>query len=232
MTATIGYTSTGLLSRFNLWAGRPDSVTNPSAVDAIPDAVKYMYLADGEQYTIGRISSISAKILYGAPRAMQTSDGGLTWTFGYDDDGNLMFPMGRTSIYTALACLPSFALRPDYDYLDEGTRIRCMNNVPITGPLYWYGLQPTGQMSATNQPVLQPAPMNVLSVIKAVAAFAEAGNIRNAALSDRMTLRYEREFGPLMTLVRKHLRGSGPGGRLLSPFAAAFGPSLSTAMSA
>lgn len=228
MTATIGYTSLGMLSRFNLIAGRPDRVTDPSATDAVPDAVKWMYLADGEQYTMGRISAINAKIFYGTPQPLSTSDGGYTYIFGYDDNGNLTFPMGRTSIFTTLACLPGFALRPGYDYLDQGTSIRCVNNVPITGPLYWYGLQPTDQMSETNQPVLQPAPANVLSVYKAVASFAESANIRNGPLSDRMTVRFEREFAPIMTAVRKHLRGSGSGTRLLGPWAAAFGTSLST----
>lgn len=220
-------TSAGCLSRFNIYAGRPNTV--PTS-DVIPDTTKFIFLADAEQFTITRISSIKANILYGAPLPMFTSDGGYTWNFGYDDDGNLMFPLGRTQIVQSLQMIPGGALRPEFDYLDQGTTIRCVNNTPITGPLYWYGLQPTGLMSATNQPVLQPANLNMLTVVKAVADFAESANVRNAALADRMLLRYEREFGPACTMIRKHLRGSGPGGRLCSPFAAAFGTSLSTAM--
>lgn len=207
--ATLGYDSPGLLARFNLWSGRPTA-------DAISNDTKYTYLADAEQYVLMRLSPIVAKVLYDAPTALTSTDGGFTYTFGTDEDGNALFPLGRTKIFTSLTCVPDYALQPGVDYLDEGTRIRSVNDAPLAGPLYWYGLQPIGQMSAIVDPVLQPPPMRTLIVVKAVADFAESANIRNAALADRMLVRFEREFGPQMTMIRKHLQGSQRGRWLVS----------------
>lgn len=214
--APLGYDAPGLLGRFNLMAGRPN--TTPTT-DAIADDTKYTYLSDAQQYTLTRLSSIVAKVLYGAPALLSTNDGGYTYTFGQDADGNNAFPLGRTGIFTSLAAVPDYPLQPGVDYLDEGTRIRGVDNMPITGPLYRYGLAPIEAISQFGDPVLQPPSSRMLIVIKAVADFAESANIRNGPLCDRMTLRYEREFGQTCTMLRKHLRG----GRcwLLSPYGAA-----------
>jgi hypothetical protein len=206
-----GWQSSDLLARFNLLAGRP-------TVDAITDATKYQYIADGEQYTIGRISSIKPSVLYGAPAQMTTADGGLTYTFGTDGNGYPLFPMGRATIYPSLSAIPGYAWTPGIDYLDEGITIRMPNNTPYAGPLYWYGITPSQQLSASVQPVLMPPPIRILSVIDGVKNFAESANVRNAELADRMATRFEKEFGEAMTLLRKHFSGGGGLGRLLVPW--------------
>lgn len=207
--AGTGWDSADLLTRFNRTAGRPTA-------DSIDDPTKYQYLADAEQYLIQRIAGISAKTLYGAPTLMTSADGGYTYTFGVDGNGYALFPLGRARIYNSLAAIPGYALRPNVDYLDEGVTIRGPNNTPIPGPLYWYGLTPIQQMSATVQPVLMPPSARICIVLKAVESFAESA-IRNPALADRMTLRLEKEFGQTMTMIRKHFAAGGAMGHLLAP---------------
>lgn len=220
--AGTGWQSADLLSRFNLLAGRPTS-------DSITDATKYQYIADGEQYTIGRISSIAPKVLYGAPAALTTTDGGLTFSFGTDGNGYALFPMGRARIYPSLSAIPGYAWTPGVDYLDQGTTIRMPNNTPYTGTLYWYGITPTQQISASVQPVLMPPEIRMLDVLYAVKNFAESG-VRNAELADRMALRYEVEFGTAMTMLRKHFSSGGGLGRLLMPWGVGeYGPGWSGA---
>lgn len=215
-----GWQSSDLLDRFNRLSGRPTS-------DSISPTVKYGFLADAEQYVLNRIASIAPKVLYGAPAAMSTADGGLTWTFGTDGNGYALFPMGKAGIYPSLASIPGGAWLPGIDYLDEGVRIRMPNNSPFVGPLYWYGLTPTQQMSASVQPVLQPPSARILDVIQAVKVFAESA-MRNPALADRMDLRFEREFGQTMTMLRTHFRNGGGLGRLLFPWGTGeYGPGWS-----
>lgn len=222
--AGTGWQSSDLLTRFNLIAGRS------STGDAILDPTKYQYIADGEQYTITRIASIKPSILYGAPAALTTTDGGYTFTFGTDGNGYALFPMGRARIFPSLAAIPSAPWNPGTDYLDEGVQIRMPNNTPYTGTLYWYGLTPTQQISATVQPMLQPPEIRILDVIQAVKNFAESAGVRNAVLADRMTVRYEREFGDAITMLRKHFKGGGGLGRLLMPWGVGdYGPGWSGA---
>lgn len=216
--AGTGWESADLLSRLNLMAGRPP-------VDVISDTTKYQLLADAEQYVLDRIASISPKTLYGAPHALTTTDGGLTFTYGTDGNGYPLFPIGRATIYPSLSSIPGGAWVPGVDYLDEGTLLRMPNGVPYAGPLYWYGVTPIQSLSADVPPVLQPPPARILLVIKAVATFAETGNVRNATLADRMLARFEREFAAHMTLIRKHVASDGAFGRLLWPLGATGSPS-------
>jgi hypothetical protein len=215
-----GWQSVDLLDRFNRLSGRPSS-------DSISQTVKYGFLADAEQYVLTRIASIAPKVLYGAPTAMTTADGGLTYTFGTDGNGYALFPMGKTQIFPTLSSIPGGAWRPNIDYLDEGIRIRLPNATPYAGPLYWYGLTPAQQMSATVQPVLQPPQSRMLIVLAAVKAFSESA-MRNPALADRMAVRFETEFGQTMTMLRTHFKNGGGLGRLLFPWGSgSYGPGWS-----
>lgn len=219
--AGTGWQSADLLARFNLTAGRP------SSGDSIADATKYQYLADAEQHILTRIAGISAKTLFGAPALLTTADGGYTYTFGTDGNGYPLFPVGPARIYNSLASIPDYPLTPGVHYLDEGVTIRGPNNTPIPGPLYWYGLTPVAQLSASVQPVLMPPPTRMLIVIEGVKNFAESA-VRNAELADRMTVRFEREFGHAMTMIRRHFRGGGAMGRLLAPWGVPSGTLVGT----
>ena len=215
-----GWESADLLTRFNQMAGRPSTEGG-----TLTDTIKYQYLADAEEYTIGRIASIAPKVLYGAPVALTTADGGLTFTFGTDANGYSLMPLGRATIYDSLASIPGGAWAPGVDYLDEGATIRMPNNRTFTGTLYWYGISPPHRLDASNQPVLLPPHARMLYVIKAVADFAGNG-VRNAVLEERLLERYEREFGTVMTELRKHFSAGGAMGALAVPWSPAMVPTF------
>lgn len=191
-----------LLRRFNQLAGRG----GPGVADAVTPDVKYQLLADAQASVLTKIQSIIPRVLYGAPTAMTSADGGYTWTFGTDGDGYALFPVGKVQIYMDLTSVPFAPLRPGIDYLDEGTQIRMPNNTPWTGTLYFQGMTAPALMSASVQPVLQPPPARILIVIEAVRDFAESA-ARNEALVAAMDRRWDREFGPAMTAIRTHFRG-------------------------
>ena len=219
-----GYESSDMLRWFDRWAGR-----NASS-DTISPAVKFDYLADAQDYVIQRIAAVSAKTLFAAPYQLTTADGGLTFTYGTDANGYALFPMGQTGIYPTTSSIPGGAWTPGVDYLDEGTTIRMPNAVPYTGTLFAYGLQMAPRMSQDVQPVLMPPSIRMLIPRRAVAMFAESGNIRNEALANRMSVEFEKEFGDTMTLLRKHVKTSGTMGRMLMPWGVGpYGPGWSGA---
>lgn len=193
------WTSASLLTRFNQWAARPTT-------DAITSAEKYQRLADAQDAVLTEIATVAAKVLYAAPFALTTSDGGYTFTFGSDGSSNANFMIGMTSIYPNLNAVPDYPWVPGVDYLDEGTRIRMPNNVPWSGSLYAYGLTMPAAISASQEPFIQPPQSRVLIVIRAVQSFAEEGN-RNPALADRMAARWAREWPKNAVMIRKHFRG-------------------------
>ncbi len=196
-----GWESSDLLAMFNRMAGRPSS-------DAITDSSKYARLAEAQSSIITKIAGVAPKPLYGDPTLMTSSDGGYTFTFGLDGNGYPLFPTGKARIYIDLVSIPNAPLRPGVDYLDEGTQIRMPNNMPWGGTLYWYGITPPELMSATVQPVLQPPTARILIVIEAVREFAEEFG-RNEKLMASMDRRWDREWGPTMTMIRTHFRGGG-----------------------
>lgn len=202
--AGTGWQSTDLLTRFNQVAGRPTT-------DAITAAQKYVFLSDGQESALAEIAGITPRQLYGAPTAMTSSDGGLTWSFGTDGNGYALFPMGRASIYPSLNAIPDYPWRPGVDYLDRGTTVVMPNNIPWSGALYWVGITPPVQIDATNQPIIQPPPARTLIVTRSVQQFAEQF-LRNAALADQMQIRWDRDFPKYMTMIRKHFSGSRPTG--------------------
>ena len=201
--AGTGWQNTDLLIRFNRMAGRPPA-------DAIGDPVKYLALADAQDAVITKISGIVGRAMYGAPTLMTTADSGLTWTFGTDGNGYPLVPLAA-HVYLSLSAIPSYPWNPGQDYLDEGSTIRMPNNTPYTGTLYWQGITPPQQISASVQPILNPPAARILICIKAVQTFAEEA-IRNPSLVDEMQMRWDREFPEQMTAIRKHFKGRHYGG--------------------
>lgn len=207
----MAWKSADLLSRFQALAAIPTNTV------LTPDQ-QYVFLSDAQQYVLDRIASISPRTLYGDPVEMLSSDGGLTYGFGNDSVGEPLMPIGKATIYSSLASIPGGSWRPGIDYLDEGVTIRMPNNVPFAGPLFWYGVTPVESLSASIQPIMQPPASRSLIVTWAVKEYAETGGPRNPELADRMEVRFEREFGIHMTMLRKHFSNGGGLGSLLMPY--------------
>lgn len=197
-----GWGSADLLRRFNQMAGR-----GANTADAITPDMKYQYLADAQDSVLTKIASIVPKVLYQPPAQLTSADGGLTWTYGTDGNGYELFPIGKAHIFSSLNAIPNYPWQPGVDYLDQGTSIRMPNNSPWTGQLWWYGIKPPGMLSANVAPILQPPSARILIVIEAARAFGERGAV-NPALVDAMDKRWANEFGPTMTMIRTHVRGT------------------------
>lgn len=206
--ASTGYENTDLLAAFNAWAGRQVSG------DSMTDAEKYTLLSQAQDEVYSYVMATDPKVMYGAPTAMTTADGGLTFTFGTDGDGAALFPLGDAQIYTTLSAVPNYPLRPGVDYLDEGTKVRMPNAVPYTGTLYWRGVTAPAAITASVQPSLVPYQARILITIAAVRRYAQ--NVARApALEEQMEIRWAQQWPTWITAMRKHFRGA----RTLGPLA-------------
>lgn len=203
-----GYTSVNLLAVFNNLAGRPASG------DSITDANKYVRLAQAQDEIVLDQVGVCGKVLYSAPTAMTMGTGNLTATFGVDGNGYDLFLLDGF-VYPNLNAIPQYAMQPGEHYMDEGTRIRALNQVPFTGTLYYYGVVSPQYMSASVESILQPPALRMLIPIRAAMNFAGEGN-RNPALFAMMKERYDREWGRATVAMRKHFRSKNRLGPLTS----------------
>lgn len=204
---TIPYSAPYLLDLFNRLTGRK------SAEAAIPDTTKYTWLSEAQNEVVSEIATIAPWVLYqkvgyGAMPTLATTDNQV-FTFGLDSDSNPIMPFGKTQIYRNLSDIPDMPMIPDWDYLDEGTQIRLPRNRTYTGTLYWRGVVMPGVIDATHDPAFNPRPLNELVAIRAAKNFAESGNLRNAALADRMRLRWKERFPYWMLVLRKQFDRGG-----------------------
>lgn len=193
------WTSADLLSRWNRLAGRP------ATGDVLADATKYQYLSDAQQEVIADLAAIAPwtlyqKAAYGSLPTLTTTDNQV-FTFGNDVNGNPLFPQGKAMIYPALSSIPDAPWREGWDYLNEGTQIRIPNNGTYTGTLYWRGIAPVLDLSASNEPALLPVASRVLILYKAVWYYATEGN-RKPDLAASMEKMYKERW-PAWCLVWK-----------------------------
>lgn len=205
-------TSAELLELFNDLTGR-------AATDVITDVKKYTWLSRAEKEVITDIARIKPSILY--PKVGTASLPQLVTTdrnvFTFGDDGaeptpNPIIPFGRVQIYRSIRDVPDRPWRPDYDYLDEGSQIRLPRNRTHTGTLYYRGIvmppaitggdTTTDPVTLPEHPHLLPTDASELTAIRAARNFAEGGNIRNAALADRMRARWAERY-PVFCLLWK-----------------------------
>lgn len=218
------WTSADLLSRFDNLAARPSGTA-----DAMGDTAKYQYLSDAQQEVIADLSAVAPwtlyqKVAYGSMPTLTTTDSQV-FTFGNDVNGNPLFPQGKAMIYPSLNAIPDSPWREGWDYLNEGTQIRIPNNGTYAGTLYWRGIAPVLDITATNQPALLPVASRILIVYKAVWTYALAGN-RKQDLAQQMQALYEKRWphwcvlwrtafangGALETLTGRDLAVLGVGG--------------------
>jgi hypothetical protein len=195
--AGYGYESIDLLNLFNRYAGRPEG-------DLIPDSAKYDRLAKAQDKVLMYIMATCPRVLYQGPTAMTSADGGYTWTFGTDDNGYAIFPLGNAQIYPTLSAYPSYPWVPGADYLDLGTSVKMPANTPWGGSLYWVG-------------VIQPEAItgNVDPFMDFAREF-----MRDPGLVDEMQRKWNEDWPVHITAIRKHFRGSQSLGPLSWPYAA------------
>ena len=128
-----------------------------------------------------------------------------TFTFGTDTNGYALFPSGKVKIYPTLASVPDSPLREGVDYLQEGTQLRIPHDSTYTGALYWRGIPPVADISATVQPALMPPPARSLIVLEAARMFQQ-DQPADAAL---LTQEYAHEFARWMLVYKTQFRSGG-----------------------
>ena len=196
-----GFAAADLLDLFNRLAGRP-------AADAMSDTEKYRWLSDAQQAVVAEIAAIAPSALTAAPAAMTTTDEGATFTFGTDLNGQPLMPIGKVGIYASLSSVPDDPWSEETDYLNEGWRIRLPNNSRYAGTLYWRGVTPPPDLSATVEPTLMPPAARELIVVRAVKDFAESAE-QNLDLAAAMAARWAHSFPRWLLTYRTQFRSGG-----------------------
>lgn len=184
------FDSAYLLKLFNRYAGRPQSG------DSMADADKYERLSEGQNRVVQDMLARVPNSLYphatNLPTMTSVANGNI-WTFGTDPQGFAIAPMGKARIFENPQAFPDFPWIEGLDYVNEGTQIRLTNGRTWAGTLYWYGITPPADITASVQPELFPAAFRDLIVYQAVQAYAEEG-LRNSDLADRMARKYAERF--------------------------------------
>lgn len=194
------YDSAYLLDWFNRYAGRAES-------DGVTNETKYKYLTDAQNEVVGEIAGRWPHVLYGPARPLTTVDGKV-FTFGPDSNGYPLSPLGKVGIYPSTGSIPDYPWIEGIDYLNEGHQIRIPNDRVHMGALYWRGITPPADITATTQPALLPPPARELIVIRAVKNFAQSGNL-NPDLAAQMAEQWARAFPLQMLTYKTQFRSGG-----------------------
>lgn len=208
----MSWESARCLAKFNELSGRP--VSN----DPMTDAAKYQRLTDAQNEVIQDIAprapkSLVSKAVAASTPTLTTTDNKI-FTFGTDANGDPLVPIGRVRIFPALTDIPDHPWVENVDYLNEVTQIRIPNNRTYSGTLYWRGMAPVADITASVAPSLQPPPARVLICYKAVEVLGREAT-RDSDLADRMKALYDEAFAR-WCLVWKTQMSSGDGRGIVS----------------
>lgn len=174
------WTSADLLARCKMYARRP-------VIDeAFGDDQWYMLLTEANAELIQQIATIAPEVLYpiAGPVLLTSADGGYSYTFGVDPDGNQITPIGRYEIRqypTGRLWVAGAEWDQSADYVDEGWRIRFPGQIARSwgnGPWARF-VAPGGTVNATTQPAIEPPHINMVLVYKACAKWARIGGTRD-----------------------------------------------------
>lgn len=134
-------------------------IQQPAGSDFPQDADLYTGLGNSQNKVLARLSVTVPESQYGAPVLLASTDGGFTFSFGTDADGNSIFPMGEFELYRSLNSVADSPMSPFSEFLIEGDHIRIPGNLPYAGPSsgpYARFLTPGLLLDGTHAPVLKP----------------------------------------------------------------------------
>lgn len=161
--------SADLLRRCQNLARRP--VTD----QAMGAAKWYDFLTEAQTEAYEDVYTRFPDFMYSAPLQLVTADGGLTYTFGVDADGDPVRPFGHVELYPTARSVPNSPLTPGSDFIFEGGRIRFPGARPRNfpgGPWARFVADPDVAIDATHQPLMQPKSARILLVYKALEKWA------------------------------------------------------------
>lgn len=172
------YDSADLLQRLRDLSGRP------ATDELLTDTLGYTLLADAQRQVVLDIAARVPQHLMGPPTLLTSTDGGYTYTFGSDDDGNAAFVVGHCEVYArdgGQQLVASSYGDGEGDFVIEGDRIRIPRGQSRTftlGPYARYVKVPL-LLNASVQPILKPVWGRQAIVYGALMRFAALGLMRD-----------------------------------------------------
>jgi hypothetical protein len=163
------WSSPDLLRRLKQYARRP------GADLAMTDEVWYDFLTEAQSEVYADLFTRYPAAQYSAPLLLVSDDGGYTYTFGTDADGDPISPMGHTQVFPDLKSIPDAPLVLGHDYEVEGYLLRIPGNRTRTfaaGPYARFVARPDVAITATENPMLYPKDARMLLVWKALQSWA------------------------------------------------------------
>lgn len=165
----------------------------------MPNAHWYAFMTEAQSEVYPELFSRFPHLGYGPPILLTSADGGKTFTFGTDADGDPIRPVGHAEIYPNLNSIPNSPLSPGDDFMIEGSLIRMPNNRSRSfngGPYARLVLSPDTEVSAVQEPQLFPKHARMLLVYKALEQWASRPG--SGALPDYYKIKYGEFFNKLM----------------------------------
>lgn len=174
------YSATDLLARCLFYAQRP-------AIDESMSTAQWLsLLTEAHSYWVAMIASVAPSALYGPPTLLQTQDGGISYQFGTDIDGNPIFPIGHVELrespfgreWVAAAEWDNsgdFVMAGD-SIIFPGQRAKTFGNGPWGR---WVTPGGTISLDGQHEPTIKPVSARMLMVFHAVTLWASRGGFRD-----------------------------------------------------
>lgn len=188
------FDSADLLARLRTFTGRD------SDDELLTEPLGYELLADAQRAAVLDIAARVPHAMMGAPVLLTSADGGSTYTFGTDDDGNAAFVVGHCEVYARDGGQTLYASSygdGEGDFVIEGDRIRIprgQSRTFTTGPYARFQKVPL-LLNASVAPVLKPVWGRMVIVYGAWQRFAAIAGLRDDRQPQEL---YDRELGKIL----------------------------------
>lgn len=164
--------SADLLAKFKLYANRP------TTDEALGSTQIYTLLTEAEQVQMAKLAVYAPHSQMGDPVLLTSADGGVTYTFGTDGDGNNIFPLA-CEVYAKIDGRELYAASwaSAGDFAIQGNKIRAPGNKVrsyVSGP-YARFIRADNTISASTQPVMRPPAARELILWDALKLWANVG---------------------------------------------------------
>jgi hypothetical protein len=163
------WSSPDLLRRVKQYARRPATDTS------VTDEMWYDFMTEAQVEVFSDLFTRFPAMQWSAPLLLTSSDGGYTYDFGLDADGDPINPMGHTEIFPDLRSIPDSPLEYGVDYQLEGYVLRIPGNrsrLFAAGPYARFVSRPDVAITDEANPLLYPKEARMLLVWKALQAYA------------------------------------------------------------
>lgn len=163
------WSSPDLLRRVKQYSRRPTTDTS------VTDEMWYDFMTEAQVEVFSDLFTRFPAMQYSAPYLLTSSDGGYTYDFGLDADGDPIYPMGNTEVFPDLRSIPDSPLVFGEDYELEGYVLRIPGNrtrLFASGPYARFVARPDVAITDVANPLLYPKEARMLLVWKALQSWA------------------------------------------------------------